>query len=280
MLLTVITVVRNHRHGLARTIASLKSQTWQRFEYVVIDGASDDGTTDVIGANLDVIDHWRSEADQGIYDAMNKGLRSAGGELILFLNAGDELSADDSLELALRAAELHADADVLYFEAIRGDGSRAGRFHRRSAILFDSVGNHQAILFRNRVHQRFHFDTRYRIKADRDVQLRMFQAGHQMVNLPHVIARTEPGGVSSTNVARKEQENLLICLRNGVALRWTMIALFLCVTRITFYGMGRCFGIDWDTTKSMGKRLRRLFRGRARPEVGDVDVRSLPRAQC
>lgn len=280
MLVTVITVVRNHRLGLARTIASLRCQSAGQFEFLVIDGASDDGTIDVIRANEDVVDYWESQADQGIYDAMNKGLRRAQGQLILFLNAGDQLLADDSLEVALAAAAQHADADVLYFHAIRDDGGRASRFNRRSALLFDSVGNHQAILFRAAVHKQFPFDIRYRVKADRDVQLRMFLAGHRMVHLPMVISRTEAGGVSSTDIGRKEWENLLICHRNRVGWQWSLIAAGLCASRLFVYGLARCCGADWDSAKSMRRWLPRLFRKGAKRAPHRADLSPLPPTEC
>lgn len=260
MLVTVITVVRNNRLGLARTIASLRSQSYRCFEFIVIDGASDDGTQDVIRANEDIVDEWQSQADRGIYDAMNKGLRLASGRLILFLNAGDVLVADHSLQAAVTSAEQHGDADLFYFQAIRDDGGRAGGFKHPSAIRYDSVGNHQAVLVRTTVHKRFPFDIRYRVKADRDVQLRMFLAGHASVKIPELMARTEAGGISSTAIVRKEWENLLVCWRNRVGLYWLLIATCLGATRLTVYGVARCCGVDWDAAKLLWKRAPRMFR--------------------
>ena len=85
MNVSVITVVRNDRGGLAQTIASVRSQSYSSVEFIVIDGGSNDGTVKVIRSNDDIIDYWESESDDGIYDAMNKGLERATGEFVLFL---------------------------------------------------------------------------------------------------------------------------------------------------------------------------------------------------
>lgn len=91
MLISIITVVWNDKEGLIKTIESVRHQkrTFTDFEYIVIDGDSSDGTVQVALDNFDIIDHFLSEPDAGIYDAMNKALTIAKGEGVLFLNAGD-----------------------------------------------------------------------------------------------------------------------------------------------------------------------------------------------
>lgn len=89
MKLSVITVVYNGEAFLEDTIKSIINQTYENIEYIVIDGASTDGTLNIIKKYEDKIDYWVSESDLGIYDAMNKGIDVASGEFINFLNAGD-----------------------------------------------------------------------------------------------------------------------------------------------------------------------------------------------
>ena len=89
--LTIITINRNNLEGLRKTIASVVSQTWRHFEYIVIDGASCDGSAEYIASMSDAIDYWISEKDSGVYEAMNKGVVKAQGEYLLFLNSGDFL---------------------------------------------------------------------------------------------------------------------------------------------------------------------------------------------
>lgn len=100
MKLSIITINFNDHAGLDKTIQSVINQTFKGFEYIVIDGASTDGSVDVIKKYADKLTHWVSEPDTGIYNAMNKGTRMAQGEYCLYLNSGDFLAADDVLEKA------------------------------------------------------------------------------------------------------------------------------------------------------------------------------------
>ena len=88
-LVTIITVVFNGEKYLQQTIQSVINQTYDNVEYVVIDGGSTDGTVDIIRKYEDKIDYWVSEPDQGIYDAMNKGIQLAGGEIVGLINSDD-----------------------------------------------------------------------------------------------------------------------------------------------------------------------------------------------
>lgn len=89
--LSIITINLNNKDGLETTIKSVVEQTYNDFEYIVIDGNSNDGSKDVILKYSDKITIWRSEADTGIYNAMNKGIKLAKGKYCLFLNSGDYL---------------------------------------------------------------------------------------------------------------------------------------------------------------------------------------------
>lgn len=100
MKLSIITINFNDHKGLDKTIQSVINQTSKDFEYIVIDGASTDGSVDVIKKYSDKLTHWVSESDTGIYNAMNKGTRLAIGEYCLYLNSGDFLAANDVLEKA------------------------------------------------------------------------------------------------------------------------------------------------------------------------------------
>ena len=89
MKLSVITINFNNRDGLRKTIESVVNQTYNDFEYIIIDGGSTDGSVDVIKEYADRIDYWVSEPDKGIYNAMNKGIDVAKGEYCIFMNSGD-----------------------------------------------------------------------------------------------------------------------------------------------------------------------------------------------
>jgi glycosyltransferase involved in cell wall biosynthesis len=106
--LSIITINLNNREGLQRTIQSVVSQTFTDFEYIIIDGGSTDGSVEVIREYVDRIDYWISEPDTGIYNAMNKGIRLAKGEYLLFLNSGDWL-ADENVVKDFYKSKLNED---------------------------------------------------------------------------------------------------------------------------------------------------------------------------
>lgn len=100
MQLSIITINRNNSSGLKHTLESVKAQSYNDFEYIIIDGASTDGSVELIVQECERWDRcvWISEPDAGIYNAMNKGIRMAHGEYLLFLNSGDYLVAEDVIE--------------------------------------------------------------------------------------------------------------------------------------------------------------------------------------
>jgi len=97
---SIITINLNNKDGLKKTIESVVNQTFHDYEYIVIDGASTDGSVDVIMEYDEKIDFWVSEPDTGIYNAMNKGIRKSAGDFLLFLNSGDRLYNQDVLKKA------------------------------------------------------------------------------------------------------------------------------------------------------------------------------------
>ena len=96
--LSIITINYNNLAGLQKTFESVFNQTFQDFEYIVIDGGSTDGSKELIEQYHDKIDYWVSEPDSGIYNAMNKGIVRANGEYLQFLNSGDSLLGENILK--------------------------------------------------------------------------------------------------------------------------------------------------------------------------------------
>jgi len=109
--LSIITINYNDRIGLEKTIQSVVSQSFQDFEFIIIDGGSTDGSVDVIKKYADKLKCWVSEKDKGIYNAQNKGLKNAGGEYCLFLNSGDYLCDDSVLK---NVFSINYTDDILY----------------------------------------------------------------------------------------------------------------------------------------------------------------------
>ncbi|KIA85258.1 glycosyltransferase family 2 protein [Flavobacterium sp. AED] len=110
--ISIITINYNNLVGLKRTVESVLNQTWKEFEYIVIDGGSTDGSMTYIESQNEHINYWVSETDNGIYNAMNKGILKATGEYLLFLNSGDYFYSDTSLQENQNRIANH---DLIYF---------------------------------------------------------------------------------------------------------------------------------------------------------------------
>ena len=121
MILSIITINRNNAAGLEKTMRSVASQTCKDFEYIVIDGASTDGSVEVIKKLESKFAHlkWVSESDSGIYNAMNKGLRMATGDYIQILNSADCLASDDVTERMLAELERQGRPSILYGNMVK-----------------------------------------------------------------------------------------------------------------------------------------------------------------
>lgn len=112
MKISVITINYNNRVGLERTMDSITNQTYPDLEYIVIDGGSSDGSKEVIQSRQKKLMYWVSEADSGIYNAMNKGIRKSTGDYLLFINSGDVLSERNVLEHLLE--NINEKFDLIY----------------------------------------------------------------------------------------------------------------------------------------------------------------------
>lgn len=196
----VITVCRNGLPGLQQTFASVQMQQYADLLFVVIDGASTDGTPQYLqdGA-CDFVNTWVSEPDTGIYDAMNKGIdRCPNGTWVLFLNAGDRFAQPDVL---LRIGKLlDGPVDIVFGDvAVRSD-SDLPRVYRAQAHATDKMpGCHQAMLVRSELLRQLRFDISYKVGADFDFYLRAVRGGARVAIFDGVIAEIAPEGFSASN---------------------------------------------------------------------------------
>lgn len=119
--LSIITVNLNNFKGLKRTIESILSQSFRDYEFIIIDGASTDGSVDLLKTNEGKINSWISEPDRGIYNAMNKGIRQAKGEYCLFLNSGDWLADDKVLEMVFSGPQESdiISGDIVFYDTAK-----------------------------------------------------------------------------------------------------------------------------------------------------------------
>lgn len=204
MIVTIITVCRNHAQELERTIRSVESQTWQEKEYLVIDGASTDDSLDVIKAHEASITRWVSEPDQGIYDAMNKGVKMAQGEWVIFMNAGDTFAGDDTLQ---RVFGNPLDADVIYGDVIKGELVKKAEAPRNAHRMFYC---HQSAFVRTSCLREFPFDIRHRMSADFKQVKQLYLNGKRFRQLDFPVANFDTQGVSNRNRSAGLYDNIQV----------------------------------------------------------------------
>ncbi|MCG2792340.1 MAG: glycosyltransferase [Weeksellaceae bacterium] len=168
--LTIITINYNNKEGLIKTFESLRGQTWGDFEYLVIDGGSTDGSKKEIESNPQ-IDYWVSEKDNGVYNAMNKGVRRATGDYIIFMNSGDFFYNESVLEKV--KSQLELDIDILYGDSIFFNNTSGYRSLEAPpkkltfGFFYDKGINHQAAFIKRKLfYDYFFYNEDYKICAD------------------------------------------------------------------------------------------------------------------
>lgn len=216
-LVTVVTSAMNACGMLPVTIRSVRDQTYDNVEYVVVDGASSDGTVALLREHSDVIDYWQSAKDTGIYDAWNKALQHARGDWIAFLGAGDRLVPDAIESLVRMATSASAPLD---FISGRVDLYQGERFIRTVGRPWDwsTFKKYMGVAHPGALHSAAYFarhggfDASLRIVGDYELLLRA-GAGLRAAFLDKSLALMEVGGASTTDAALKE--TLQVQLRHG-----------------------------------------------------------------
>jgi glycosyltransferase involved in cell wall biosynthesis len=200
--LSVITIVYNNVKDIERTMLSVLGQTYTNIEYIVVDGLSADGTLDVIGKYREQISTLISEKDKGIYDAMNKGLAAATGDYVLFMNSGDELYANNTVEKVF-ATEPNADIYYGETEIINSEGQSMGQRRHKAPQVFTWRGfnlgmsiSHQAIYIKRDIIEPY--DEQYQLSADIDWVIRAAKKAKKIVNAHQYVAKYLFGGMSKT----------------------------------------------------------------------------------
>jgi len=236
MKISIVTATLQCGDILGECLASVAGQSHREREHIVIDGGSTDNTQAVLQAHRDQFAAVVSEPDHGLYDAINKGLARAGGDVVGLLNA-DDLYADSEVLARVAAAFADPAVDAVYGDLVyvaRHDISRVIRYWR--AGDFDParlrrgwMAPHPTLYLRRSLYERFGmFNTRYRIAADYDLMLRMLTQVHGHVHyLPEVLVRMRVGGVSNRSprhVLRKSWEDYHAMRANKIgglgALAW------------------------------------------------------------
>lgn len=227
----MITICRNNAGTIRGTLESVLRQHRAVGEAVVVDGASTDGTLDLVRSLEPAFQgrlRWISESDAGLYDALNKGIRMATGEVVGVLHADDFYAGPDVLTtVAARFEETGAEAvyaDVRFVDA--GDTARTTRYisarrFRPWMMRFGFMPPHPTIFCRRELFERLgYYRTDYRIAADHELMIRfLWKAAIRTAYLPEAIIHMRPGGLSTRSLANRWlacRENVRACRENGI----------------------------------------------------------------
>jgi len=213
-LFSIITVVLNGEKYLEQTIKSVVGQNFSNFEYLIIDGGSTDGTLDIIKKYESQIDHWISEPDNGIYDAMNKGLRLAKGEVVNFLNCGDFYLNNKVLELIAHKFQ-NSRVDFVTTRAVMVDLNGKAIHRGKREIVSSLVAtklksvSHQAIFYKKSLHGKFgKYSEDLKILADTKFILKLFKNKIPFDSVDKKLIACRTGGVSSDPKAALERKKV------------------------------------------------------------------------
>lgn len=215
MKLSIITINLNNKVGLQKTIDSVITQTYKDFEWIIIDGGSTDGSKELIEENANHISYWVSEPDNGIFNAMNKGIQISHGEYLLFLNSGDYLYDTGVISKAIL---LMQDKDFYVGREVHGHTIRECNVSSKESLVYWALRflPHQSTFIKKDVFEQYGF---YRedlmICGDWFLFYKSIVFGNACAgNLPFIVSVFDESGISAKNREKTIEERASILKRN------------------------------------------------------------------
>lgn len=208
---SIITINYNNCEGLRKTIESIINQSCQDYEYIIIDGGSDDGSREVIKEFTDRISYWVSEQDKGIYNAMNKGILKATGDYLIFMNSGDRFYDHNVLE----NVQPYLTADIVHGRLFYSSGrERSVYLHGAPDMqhFLDNTLNHQSSFIARKLFIDTLYDEQYKIVSDwKFFMEKLILQNCSFVSIPVKVGIFEEGGISESNstLDAKERQEVL-----------------------------------------------------------------------
>jgi glycosyltransferase involved in cell wall biosynthesis len=207
---SIITVNYNNKEGLRRTIESVIHQTFRDFEYIIIDGGSSDGSTDVLLEYDKQIDYWISEPDNGIYQGMNKGIKQAKGDYLNFMNSGDCFYANDILQ---KVAHYGNDADIItgrdyhYSEEKQQGHASVQPSYLSMITFFNATLDHQSSFIKRELFNNSLYREDLRLVSDWVFFLeKVVIEGKQVQFIPDIVCYRELAGLTAQQYNKNLQE--------------------------------------------------------------------------
>lgn len=209
MKLSIITINLNNKQGLERTINSVLSQTYfDKVEYIIIDGGSTDGSKELIEQHKDKLYYWCSEKDNGIYNAMNKGIEAATSDYLLFLNSGDYLKENNVLEMVFPYLEY----DFVYGNEWKVNERNKSPYEAKYPDKLDESffrGTslpHQSTFIKAELLKESHYSEDYKIISDWKFFIEAFRRGKTYKHMPFIVSVYDCSGFSCQNINLMQQE--------------------------------------------------------------------------
>ncbi len=195
-LISIITINYNNSKGLESTIHSVINQTYKNIEFIIIDGGSKDGSLGIIKKYQDNLSYWVSEADNGVFNAMNKGIKLATGDWVIFMNSGDIFSCDISSIFH----DGFIDDDNLAI--IYGDNIFRDKVNKALSLEPISFGHimacHQSMFFKNEPRFTIIYSEKFKYYSEYELVARLYIQNYDFLYVPLTISTYEDGGISST----------------------------------------------------------------------------------
>lgn len=219
MQLSIITINYNNKEGLEKTINSVVNQKIKNFEYIVIDGGSSDGSIEAIKKKTEYIHYWKSEKDNGIYDAINKGIIQSSSDYLIFLNSGDYFTDNDVTAIFCEHVKLFPETDIFYGDII-GTNNRFEKtgvgIHKHPPVLElsflkENNINHQSSFIKSTLFKEFGlYPEKYKLASDHWLYVKSFVAEKVYNHINYPLVTFDFSGVSSLQRSLYEQEMQLI----------------------------------------------------------------------
>jgi glycosyltransferase involved in cell wall biosynthesis len=224
--ISIITVSCNSAKTIKDTIESIISQDYENIEYIIIDGGSTDGTVDIIKKYADKISYFVSEPDKGIYDAMNKGIKAANGDIVGILNSDDFYPNNYILSIVSKAFSKNS-CDAVYGDLVYVDKiniSKINRYWQAGEYTTSKIKNgwmlpHPTFFVKKRFYNKYGlYNTEFKSAADYEMILKLlYKHNINVIYIPMILVKMREGGISNINLwnrIRANKEDSLAWTRN------------------------------------------------------------------
>lgn len=235
--ISIITVCYNSVETIRDTIESVLSQQYPDIEYIIVDGASKDGTLELISEYEGRISKVISESDKGIYDAMNKGVQAATGDFVGILNSDDVFAGSDVVQNLVAHLQNNPSADAVYADLVFVQRKEMDVVTRRYSssgfspwkVRFGFMIPHPTFYARRELFDKYgNYKLGYRVSADFELMARFMSKGVKMVRHSAVMVKMREGGISTTGFWWRIHQNLEIvraCRENGIYTNILLVAM-------------------------------------------------------